>query len=1054
MQSGAQRVRGGKVSKPRTRASSRARSVEAPRVSDAVLPHDDDDDEEVDSPALLTPRLEIENLSPSILQSSSSMISSASSHANSAALAIASAQSASLLNESLHEHKSPAASVDDVKQGPMCDKTMIDLVQAYSLSPEVFNFIDENGNVVKPRVFAEALCLVCKHPARLHSNPATPASVVNVPRSASASSHVGLSSIASSHSHDSKFSNRSADFSLAKARVLIIKEGRAVASKLANEFKKSDFDWTIALDMLECHLSAVAEEARSHWALSLPELFSHQVGDTRSQIVAKKIGVLSGNIMSWSEARRLFLDLYQRVNHESKVLRELLNLKQNDDQFSVYASNYERLMSQVNRSVDSNGDLLHFIDNLKPYLRYLLNDRIALKKHDAKSDGRTFHLTYDWVCDAAIFGEQCRDLSRQDKDKDGKGSKSHDSNSEKPQGGDRSNGRHDKKKYGDRVAKQNDNSSNTSRKDGKSSNQSSTSSKAQDNQPQTCLNCGDSGHHTRACTKPRRCYNCKSTSHVRKDCDKPLKGEIRVSMIHSERFDPNPLDECKVASNLVEEVEVNAIAAKASDMRVELINPIAPELRFEVNELIDPGSCISVMSRSDAEKLKIELLDPVDKYNLVAYDGASAQRWKYTAPVDMILSWPNRNGKDDPERLVSKVKVRTQFEVVDKDLGGRVIIGRDVHVPLEKVLWKDPYLASSMAEPKYFQDKMKPEVTVLDPPGDCVLAALAAEELEEVEAMTLFPPEHESAVATSEHIDSTKADGKSYEAGRNDMTNNEVLVMKLKYNEEIVGFCTHDGSELKLDILPIEQWIHPVSGKRMPTYRKNYPIKENFPGSTAAKFEEEAKKGIIEPAPHDCPFNNPLVIAPKKDKDGRITGDRKCGDYRILNMFDRTQVHFELPRIRESLEALGKCCIFGEIDLKDAFSQLRLHPDSRPYTAVSFEDKRWMSVGCPFGLKVIPQHFQRVISEIMQGIANCFVYIDNIIFGSMTWDEHLQTLIEIVNRLNEKNLRIKPGSIHVGYPVLRVLGHQLSNFGLKVIPQHFQRVISEIMQGIARAWIN
>jgi len=77
-----------------------------------------------------------------------------------------------------------------------------------------------------------------------------------------------------------------------------------------------------------------------------------------------------------------------------------------------------------------------------------------------------------------------------------------------------------------------------------------------------------------------------------------------VSMIRSERFDLNPLDECKegpFASHPVDEVKVNAIAARNSDMRVELINPIAPELRLEANELIDPGSCYALHDfRNDA----------------------------------------------------------------------------------------------------------------------------------------------------------------------------------------------------------------------------------------------------------------------------------------------------------------------------------------------------------------------------------------------------------------------------------------------------------------------
>jgi hypothetical protein len=55
----------------------------------------------------------------------------------------------------------------------------------------------------------------------------------------------------------------------------------------------------------------------------------------------------------------------------------------------------------------------------------------------------------------------------------------------------------------------------------------------------------------------------------------------------------------------------------------------------------------------------------------------------------------------------------------------------------------------------------------------------------------------------------------------------------------------------------------------------------------------------------------------------------------------------------------------------------------------------------PFGLIEAPATFQRIMNEVLNGItrSECFVYLDNIIIFSDSFENHLPKLKNVLNRL-------------------------------------------------------
>ena len=70
-----------------------------------------------------------------------------------------------------------------------------------------------------------------------------------------------------------------------------------------------------------------------------------------------------------------------------------------------------------------------------------------------------------------------------------------------------------------------------------------------------------------------------------------------------------------------------------------------------------------------------------------------------------------------------------------------------------------------------------------------------------------------------------------------------------------------------------------------------------------------------------------------------------------------------------------------------------------------------------------------------------FPYIDNILFASNTWEEHQEQAQMIINRLNEKNLQLKPISVNIGHSQLKVLGRLISAFGMSMDEQKRKEVL-------------
>ena len=187
--------------------------------------------------------------------------------------------------------------------------------------------------------------------------------------------------------------------------------------------------------------------------------------------------------------------------------------------------------------------------------------------------------------------------------------------------------------------------------------------------------------------------------------------------------------------------------------------------------------------------------------------------------------------------------------------------------------------------------------------------------------------------------------------------------------------------------------------------------------------------------PSTSPYASPIVLVRKKD--GKL---RFCVDYRKLNSKTVKDAH-ALPTIDETLDCLVGAKYFSSLDLKSGYWQVEVEENDKPKTAFTagplgfFE---WNSMA--FGLVNAPATFQRVMQAAMGDLHlnQCLLYLDDIIIFSKSFNEHIERLKAVFQRLREAKLKLKPSKCSFLQKQVKYLGHIVSAEGIQTDPSKIE----------------
>ena len=198
--------------------------------------------------------------------------------------------------------------------------------------------------------------------------------------------------------------------------------------------------------------------------------------------------------------------------------------------------------------------------------------------------------------------------------------------------------------------------------------------------------------------------------------------------------------------------------------------------------------------------------------------------------------------------------------------------------------------------------------------------------------------------------------------------------------------------------------------------RLSYRIPERLLSSLKDEVNFMLSQGIIEPSRSE--WCNPVVLVPKKD--GNI---RFCIDFRYLNSVSQFD-SYPMPRIDDLLERLGNAKYVTTIDLSKGYWQVPLTKQSRELTAFRTSWGLYHFTVLPFGLHGAPATFQRLMDQVLLDFPGfTAAYLDDVVLYSTSWEEHMEHLRMVLERLHSVGLTVNPNKCAFAKAETEYLGH-------------------------------
>ncbi|MBW0520125.1 hypothetical protein O181_059840 [Austropuccinia psidii MF-1] len=235
-----------------------------------------------------------------------------------------------------------------------------------------------------------------------------------------------------------------------------------------------------------------------------------------------------------------------------------------------------------------------------------------------------------------------------------------------------------------------------------------------------------------------------------------------------------------------------------------------------------------------------------------------------------------------------------------------------------------------------------------------------------------------------------------------------------KKDKEPLGAIFGNDADI---ILNIERPYPPLL--RRPAYPASPQSREDL----ETHIKELLDLGLIRKDGHneEVETTTPVIVAWQNGK------SRMAGDFRALNTYTVLD-RYQIPKIQIALTHISQAVYIATIDALEGFHQ-NLAPRSRKYLRIIVHCGVYEYLRMPFGSKNAPSHFQRVMNEIFPEELSegwLIIYIDDIIFCSNTWEEHMYILSRVLTKIQSVNMKTSLKKCHFGFKELKALGQVVS----------------------------
>lgn len=232
---------------------------------------------------------------------------------------------------------------------------------------------------------------------------------------------------------------------------------------------------------------------------------------------------------------------------------------------------------------------------------------------------------------------------------------------------------------------------------------------------------------------------------------------------------------------------------------------------------------------------------------------------------------------------------------------------------------------------------------------------------------------------------------------------------------------------------PLRHRVDLIEGCKPPTakvYRVPLEKREEIEKQVKVMLEQK----IIQPSL--SPFSAPIVLVRKADK----TSWRFTVDFRGLNAVT-IPTQSVIPNIQDIIDLCGNKQFYSTVDFHSGFHQIPMEPAHCQRTAFACFLGTFEYLRMPMGLRGSPGTFQRAMDGIVAEFrAKVFVYIDDLIVTSATAEEHLADIHEVLGKIEQIGMKLRPEKCKFARERLKFLGFILSRDGIEPDPEKTKAV--------------
>lgn len=202
-----------------------------------------------------------------------------------------------------------------------------------------------------------------------------------------------------------------------------------------------------------------------------------------------------------------------------------------------------------------------------------------------------------------------------------------------------------------------------------------------------------------------------------------------------------------------------------------------------------------------------------------------------------------------------------------------------------------------------------------------------------------------------------------------------------------------------------------------------------------AELTRMENQGVIPKVTKPSTWCAGMVVVPKKSGAVRI-----CVDFRPLNESILREVH-PLPTVDEILSQFAGAKVFTKLDANSGFWQIPLEENSKELTTFITPFGRFRFNKLPFCISSAPEHFQRHMTELLEGLEGVVVLVDDILVYGKTKQEHDQRLHAVLQRIVTSGGTLNREKCEFGKDKLHFLGHVMRQEGVSSDPEKTKAVL-------------